>query len=122
RTFLVEIILAICAALNSGRVRRRIFAAPRFSTEDPNRDCVAFLGCATRVSAERSAADVASSTARCNKRGRRTGVSCRTDRNGRWNISDAVTAFLPVGPHSASRRRLGAVHLGELDRRAGWLF
>src|SRR5439155_14505176 len=30
-------------------------------------------------------------------------------------------AFLSVGSHSASRRRLGAVHLGELDRRANWL-
>src|SRR5262249_28137806 len=30
-------------------------------------------------------------------------------------------AFLSLGSHSASRGRLRAVHLGELDRRLGWL-
>jgi hypothetical protein len=51
----------------------------------------------------------------------RSWLSCRTNRHGRRNFSHARPAFLSLGAHSTSRRRLGTVYLGELDCRPGWL-
>ena len=117
----MEIILAIRAAFDSGCVHWRLFAAICFGPEDFDRDCSDFFRCPPRLSPERSATDILSIAARCNKRWRRSRVSGRTDGNRRRNIFDAAPAFLPVGAHSTGRRRLGALHLGELDRRANWL-
>ena len=54
-----------------------------------------------------------------NWRRRRPWISFRTNWDRRWNISHAAIVVLPMGAHPPGRSCFGAIHLGELDRRAG---
>src|SRR5206468_11930238 len=97
RSFLVEIVLAIRAALHSGGVCRRLFAAVCCFPKDFDRYCAAFLCSPTCGSPERPAANVPSFAAGGDKRGSEAGISCGSHRNWRWNIPHAATAVLPLG-------------------------
>ena len=66
RSFLVEIILAFCAAFHSGRVPWRLSSTVCFRFPNPDWRCPSFFGHAIGVSAERSAANSHSFTARGN--------------------------------------------------------
>jgi len=117
----VEVVLAIRASFHSSSVCRWLFAALCFSPKDSYRCCAVVLRSATIRSPQRSAANIPSVTTGRDKRGRRAGLPRRINWNWRRNFSHAGSAFLSVGSHSTSRRCVGAVHLGELHRRVGWL-
>src|ERR1700748_1719596 len=118
----MEVVLAVRAAVHSGSISRWLFAAICFGLEDPHRCCAAVLRGTTSGSPWRSAANVSSNTTGRDWGGRRSGIFGGVNRNGRRNFSHAGPAFLSVGSHSTSSRRLGAIHLGKLDRRTDWLF
>src|SRR4029077_18691842 len=117
----MEVVLAVRTALHSGGVFGWLFATIRFGPEDSHRCCAAILSSTTSDSPRRSTRNISSVATGRDKRGCSAWISRRTNRNWRRNLSHAGPAFLSVGPHSPSGCRLGAVHLGELDRRTNWL-
>ena len=121
RALLVETVLAVCAAFHSGSVSRWLLAAFGFDSENSDRRCAAPFGGPTYGSPKRSAANVSPVATSGGERRRRSWVSCRTNRHGRRNFSDACPAFFSLGAYSTSRCRLGTVYLGELDCRPGRL-
>jgi len=122
RSFFVATVLAICAAFHPGCVRRRLFAAVCFGSENSNWHCAAFLRRATSVSTERSSANLSPITAGGDKRRGRPRISGRAYWD-RWrNISHTAAAVLSMGAHSPGRCRVGTLHLGKFNSRTSWLF
>ena len=120
-SFFLETILAICTAFDPGRICRRLSATICVGPKNFNWISAALLCGSIDVSAKRPSASVSSVAADGAQRRSWSRISCRTDRNRRRNISHATSIVLPVGTHSSGCRCLGAVHLGKLDRRTGWL-
>ena len=122
RSFFVATVLAICAAFHPGCVRRRLFAAVCFGSENSNWHCAAFLRRATSVSTERSSANLSPITAGGDKCRGRPRISGRAYWD-RWrNISHTAAAVLSMGAHSPGRCRVGTLHLGKFNSRTSWLF
>ena len=117
----MEIILAIRAALRSSRIRRRLPSAICFRSPNFDRRCAAFFSRATRVSSKRPAASGSAVATRGNWRRSGPWISFRADGNGGRNISHAAIAVLPVGTHPSGGSSFGVIHLGKLDRWAGWV-
>ena len=117
----MEIILAIRATFHSGRIRRRLPATVCFGSPSSDRRCAAFFRSAPGVSSKRPAANSPPLAAGGNWCRCRAWFSFGPNWNRRRNISHAANAVLSMGTHSPGRSCFSVVHLGKLDRRAGWL-
>src|SRR5204862_7545224 len=101
--FLVEIILAVRAAFDSGGIRRRLSSAVCLGSQNFDRSCAAFFRRAAGVSTERPTTNSPPLAAGGNWYRSGSWLSLRSNGNWRWDISHAATAVLLVGAHSSSR-------------------
>src|SRR5439155_538251 len=122
RSFLLEIILAIRAALGSGRISRRLYPTLGFNSKNLNRTGAAFLSCAIDLSPWRSRRNSRSIETNGRRRWRRPRISVRPNRDWWRNFSHAAPFILPVGTYSSGGGDVGRLHFGEFNRRTGRIF
>jgi hypothetical protein len=102
------------------RIRLRLPATVCFGSPNFDRRCAAFFRRAPGVSPKRPTANDPPVASGGDQYRSRAWFSFRPNWNWRRNISHAAIAVLSMGTHPPGRGCFGVVHLGELDRRAGW--